>query len=60
MAPCALRSFAVTALSVETAKIAAKMLRVLIKRPEDYYAPNAIDTEEYPEEELQKQEHGDA
>lgn len=31
---------------------AAKMLRYFIKRPENYYAPHVIDTEEYPEEEL--------
>ncbi|PCH96551.1 MAG: hypothetical protein COB84_04765 [Rhodobacteraceae bacterium] len=28
----------------------AKALRVLIKRPEDYYAPKSIDTEDYPKE----------
>ncbi len=37
--------------------IAAKMLRVAIRRPDDYYAPNAIDAEEYPEDELEKVDH---
>ncbi len=35
----------------------AKALRVLIKRPENYYAPHVIDTEEYPEDELEKVAH---
>lgn len=32
----------------------AKTLRVLIKRPEDYYGDKAIDSEEYPEDQLDK------
>ncbi len=35
----------------------ARALRWFIKRPEDYYAPHVVDTEEYPEEELDKVEH---
>ncbi len=35
----------------------AKALRELIKRPEDFYAPHVIDTEEYPEDELEKVAH---
>ncbi len=34
--------------------LAAKGLRVLIKRPEDYYGDKAVDREEYPESELEK------
>jgi hypothetical protein len=37
----------------------AKGLRVLIKRPEDYYGNKAVDTEEYPEDQLDKREHTD-
>ncbi len=37
--------------------LVAKALRWFIKRPEDYYAPNSIDTEEYPEAELDKVNH---
>lgn len=32
----------------------AKGLRVLVKRPEDYYGPRAIDSEDYPEDQLGK------
>ncbi len=32
----------------------AKGLRVLIKRPEDYYGDKAVDTEAYPEDQLGK------
>lgn len=32
--------------------LVAKALRVLIKRPEDYYGDKAIDTEDYPEDQL--------
>lgn len=32
----------------------AKTLRVLIKRPEDYYGDKAIDAEDYPEDQLDK------
>ena len=35
----------------------AKGLRVLIKRPEDYYGDKAIDCEEYPEDQLDKVDH---
>lgn len=35
----------------------AKGLRVLVKRPEDYYAPYAVDTEDYPEDQLERIEH---
>ncbi len=35
----------------------AKTLRVLIKRPEDYYGDKAVDREEYPEEQLDKVDH---
>jgi len=31
---------------------AATLLRVLVKRREDFYAPDVIDTEDYPPEEL--------
>jgi hypothetical protein len=37
----------------------AKSLRVLIKRDENYYAPHVIDTEEYPEQGLDKASHLD-
>jgi hypothetical protein len=33
---------------------AAKGLRVLVKRREDYYAPYVIDTEEYPDDQLER------
>lgn len=39
--------------------LAAKGLRVLIKRPEDYYGDKAVDTEEYPDDQLDKRDHGD-
>ena len=35
----------------------AKGLRWLVKRPEDFYGDKAIDTEDYPEQELSKEEH---
>ena len=35
----------------------AKGLRVLIKRPEDYYGSKAIDQEEYPEDQLERVDH---
>ncbi|WP_322865205.1 hypothetical protein U5922_002740 [Aquicoccus sp. G2-2] len=34
--------------------LAAKGLRRLVKRPEDYYGDTAVDTEDYPEELLDK------
>ncbi len=37
--------------------LAAKALRVLIKRPEDYYGDKAIDAEAYPEDQLEKAVH---
>lgn len=37
----------------------AKALRTLIKRDEDYYAPRVIDTEEYPDQGLDKAGHFD-
>lgn len=33
----------------------ARLLRVLVKRPEDYYAPRDIETEDYPAEGLGKE-----
>ncbi len=35
----------------------AKALRVLIKRPEDYYADKSIDTEDYPASGLERRDH---
>ncbi len=35
----------------------AKLLRVLIKRPEDYYGDKAIDTEQYPMDQLDVEDH---
>jgi len=35
----------------------AKGLRVLVKRPEDYYGPRAVDREAYPEDDLGKVDH---
>jgi len=35
----------------------AKALRVLIKQPEDFYGDKAIDTEDYPDDQLDKAEH---
>ncbi len=37
--------------------LVAKGLRVLIKRPEDFYGDKAVDREEYPEAELGKVDH---
>jgi hypothetical protein len=39
--------------------VVAKALRYFIKRPEDYYGDKAIDTEEYPEDQLDIRENGD-
>ena len=39
---------------------ATKVLKKLISRKEDYYAPNVVDAEDYPEGELDIKEHGDA
>ena len=35
----------------------AKVLRVFIKRPEDYYGDKAVDREDYPEDQLDKVEN---
>ena len=35
----------------------AGALRVLIKRPENYYKPHVVDTEDYPPEELEEVSH---
>ena len=40
--------------------LAAKTLRIFIKRPEDFYGEKAIDCESYPEEELEQVGHDDA
>lgn len=37
--------------------LAAKALRVLIKRPEDYYGDKAVDREEYPADQLKMERH---
>ena len=37
--------------------LAAKTLRILIKRPEGYYGDKAIDAEDYPEDQLDKVDH---
>ena len=37
----------------------AKGLRVLIKRPEDFYGDKAVDREDYPETGTDRREHGD-
>ena len=37
----------------------AKFLRTIIMRPEDYYGKKAIDTEEWPEAELERKDHVD-
>lgn len=37
--------------------LAAKALRLFIKRDEDYYGSKAIDREDYPEDQLDKVEH---
>lgn len=38
---------------------AAKALRTLIKRPENYYGKKVVDAEEYPDAELEKIDHVD-
>lgn len=40
--------------------LAAKQLRRLIIRPEDYYAQHAVDAESYPETGLEQLQHGTA
>lgn len=39
--------------------ITAKGLRLILKRPEDYYAPHDVESEDYPEDQLERAEHGD-
>jgi surface polysaccharide O-acyltransferase-like enzyme len=39
--------------------LVAKALRYFVKRPEDYYGDKAIDTEEYPEDQLDIRENTD-
>ncbi len=34
--------------------ICAKAMRVVLKRPEDYYAPNDVESEDYPEDQLER------
>ena len=34
--------------------ICAKAMRVVLKRPEDYYAPHDVESEDYPEEQLER------
>jgi hypothetical protein len=37
--------------------ICAKGMRLLLKRDEDYYAPDGVDSEDYPEDQLDKVKH---
>ena len=37
--------------------LAAKTLRILIKRPEGYYGDKVVDAEDYPEDQLDKVDH---
>ena len=37
--------------------ICAKAMRVFLKRPEDYYAPTDVESEEYPEDGLDRRSH---
>lgn len=37
--------------------LAAKTLRIFIKRPEDYYGDRAVDSEEYPADQLDKERY---
>ncbi|MCB2136166.1 MAG: hypothetical protein KDE08_09530 [Rhodobacteraceae bacterium] len=37
--------------------LAAKTLRIFIRRPEDYYGDKAIDSEAYPADQLDKRDH---
>ena len=39
--------------------IVAKTLRIFIKRPENYYGKTAVDSEVYPDAELEKVKHDD-
>ena len=40
--------------------LVAKTLRIFIKRPEDYYGDAAVDSEQYPEVQLEKIDHDGA
>jgi len=37
--------------------ICARMMRIFLKRPEDYYAPYDVESEDYPEDGLDKDAH---
>jgi len=37
--------------------LCAKAMRVFLKRDEDYYAPNDIESEDYPEDQLERIDH---
>jgi len=39
--------------------ICARGMRVFLKRPEDYYAPNDVESEDHPEEQLERINHDD-
>ncbi len=34
--------------------LCAKVMRVFLMRPEDYYAPNDVESEDYPEDQLER------
>jgi len=36
---------------------AVRLLRIILKRPEDYYSPKSIDAEEYPADQLEVVDH---
>lgn len=37
--------------------ISAKIMRLFLKRPEDYYAPYDVESEKYPEDQLERKTH---
>lgn len=39
--------------------LGARTLRLFLKRNEDFYAPYDVEAEEYPEDGLERKEHGD-
>ncbi len=39
--------------------VCAKAMRVFLKREETYYAPHDVEAEEYPQDQLEKINHGD-
>ncbi len=39
--------------------ICAKAMRIFLKRDEDYYAPNDVESEKYPEDGLSREQHND-